>query len=254
MNIPKPNDPPASPATPERRRRGRRPADADERRARVEKALAELNSARVPFSMGDLAERAGISRATLYRDAGLRDLVGAQGDGPPKRPVDSRAHRDLEDRAQTLARDLRTVRRTLRATEKTLRETQELLYAAENRAGEAERARRREGLGGEQADRIAKQAYAEGFAAGARVAGGRRPGASASSAGPIGGAAGRPDANLSAAAARLPRAALIAARRQLARALHPDLFAKDPAASLLATELLKQINALASSAPGGDDR
>jgi hypothetical protein len=81
------------------------------------------------------------------------------------------------------------------------------------------------------------------------VAGGRRPGPAPGSNGAVGGAAGRADANLSVAAARLPRAALIAARRQLARALHPDLFAKDPAASLLATELLKQINALASSGP-----
>jgi len=251
VNIPKSNDLENSPTE---RRRGRRPADAGERRARVEKALAELTSARVPFSMGDLAERAGISRATLYRDAGLRDLVGTQGDGPAQRPVNSRVHRDLEARVQTLARDLRTARRSLRATEKTLRETQELLYTAENRAGEAERARRREGLPGDQADRIAKQSYAEGFAAGARVGGGRRPGAHAPGAnGPVGGAAGRPDANLSAAAARLPRAALIAARRQLARALHPDLFAKNPAASLLATELLKQINALASAPPSGDN-
>jgi curved DNA-binding protein CbpA len=38
---------------------------------------------------------------------------------------------------------------------------------------------------------------------------------------------------------------VLAARRSLARALHPDLFAKDPAAQLLATEILKQLNSLA---------
>ena len=35
------------------------------------------------------------------------------------------------------------------------------------------------------------------------------------------------------------------ARRVLARALHPDLFAQDAATSALATELLKTLNALA---------
>jgi hypothetical protein len=44
----------------EKRKRGRRPADAQERRERVMKALKDLQDARVPFSMGDLAERVGI--------------------------------------------------------------------------------------------------------------------------------------------------------------------------------------------------
>jgi predicted DNA-binding transcriptional regulator YafY len=60
----------------------------------VVRALAELEEGRVPFTMADLAERAGISRATLYRDAGLRDLVGTKGDGPRARPVDARATRN----------------------------------------------------------------------------------------------------------------------------------------------------------------
>jgi hypothetical protein len=236
----------------ERRRRGRRPADAAERRGRVEQALRELEGARVPFTMGDLAERAGISRATLYRDAGLRDIVGARGDSPDARPVDWRAYQDLQTRAQTLALELRTAKRALRRTEKELRETQEAAYQAEKRAREDARRARAEGLSGADADRITKQAYAEGFAAGARVVGGGRR----STAGGPGGANTRPEANLAAAAARLAPAKLLAARRQLARALHPDLFAQDPAAALLATELLKQINGLASdaAAKNGDKR
>src|SRR5688572_3241564 len=89
----------------EKRRRGRRPADASQRRAAVEQAIAELESARVPFTMGDVAERAGISRATLYRDAGLRDLVGARGDSPTARPVTTRDLSKLEKRIAALEED-----------------------------------------------------------------------------------------------------------------------------------------------------
>ena len=213
------------------RRRGRRPEDAVTRRVRVIQALAELESARIPFSMADLAERAGISRATLYRDAGLRDLIGTRGDSPAARPVDHRAHNHLRNRAETLATDMRALRRALRETEKRLREAETRADGAETRAVEAERARRAERLTGAGAERVKTESYAEGFAAGARAA--RRGGPNVHA-----------DPNLLAAAARLPRPALVAARRALARALHPDLFAKDPAASLLATELLKQLNAI----------
>lgn len=223
--------------TGERRKRGRRPGDATARRAAVERALTDLTSARVPFSMGDLAERAGISRATLYRDAGLRDLVGGAGDGPANRPVNARDFRRLETEAAKLGEERKTLRRDLRVAERSLREAQDRIERME--ADRAATARERRGdteVGQGAAEKIKTQAFAEGFAAGARAyqqrGGGRTSGGTA---------------DLLSAASRLPRAAMLTARKTLARALHPDLYASDPATALLATELLKQINALAAS-------
>jgi AcrR family transcriptional regulator len=225
----------------DRRRRGRRPADASERRRRVEQAIADLESVRgVPFTMADLAERAGISRATLYRDAGLRDLVGDRGDGPAQRPVDSREHARLRERAEALAAERRTLRREMRDLTARMRAAEDRVDALE--ALRSEDARDRRATGGmdpEAAERLKREAYAEGFTAGVRTAT-QRPGTAAGRAAGGSAAAGE----LRAVAARLPRASLVTARRTLARQLHPDLFVKDPAAAMLATELLKQINAL----------
>ncbi|MBC8103693.1 MAG: TetR family transcriptional regulator, partial [Cytophagales bacterium] len=126
----------------EQRQRGRRPGDARDRHQQVEKAIAELESLSLPFTMRDVAQRAGISRATLYRDAGLRDLVGRRGDGPKTRPVDRRDFEALQKKADLLAEERRTLRRAVRALEVRVQ-------AAELRADElsaqhrdAERARR----------------------------------------------------------------------------------------------------------------
>jgi hypothetical protein len=210
----------------ERRRRGRRPGDARERRAAVLAALETLQSTRVPFTMRDLAERAGISRATLYRDAGLRDLIGSAGDSPAVRPVDARDFERLRKRADDLAAERRQLRRDLRQAEERVRATEARARASEDRAT-------KEGPkppSGSQ-DQVRKEAYAEGFAAGRAAAAARS--------GVRGGVT-----DLHTVAARLPRQSLLNARRSLARVLHPDLFAQDPAAALLATELLKQLNAL----------
>lgn len=230
-----------------RRRRGRRPQDASVRRDKVLRAVTELEEARVPFSMSDVAERAGISRATLYRDAGLRDLIGSRGDGPESRPVDARAHRQLQARVEDLAAERRALRRALRQAEKRARAAESRNDELEAANAEHERARRATGGGGGSGqssaaeERLRAEAYAEGFAAGARSGAAARGGSS----GPAGRGAGGAGAGLLSVAARLPRPALTAARRTLARAIHPDLFATEPATALLATELLKQINALA---------
>lgn len=240
----------------ERRRRGRRPADAAERRRRVERAVADLTSVRVPFTMADVAERAGISRATLYRDAGLRDLVGRQGDGPAKRPVNSREYERLHERTALLAAERRALRQQVRELEERVRATEERLTAAEQALRSARREAHRASAAAEGATGSVDSeggsgsrsgAYKEGFAAGFRAAT-QRPGAAGSGRpGSVGGAAGAAPGELRSVAARLPKATLVAARRTLARQLHPDLFAKDPAAAMLATELLKQINALIGS-------
>ncbi|WP_395090344.1 hypothetical protein [Armatimonas sp.] len=216
-----------------KRQRGRRPVDARARRALVVAAVQELGSMNLPFTMQDVADRAGVSRATLYRDAALRDLVGSRGDGPQVRPADARLVAQLESEKKTLASERRALRRELNETKKRV---DELL----GRCAALERERRQQESTTDtpstsEAERIRTQAYADGFSAGTRAAmqrGATRPGTSGGS-------------GLSVAAARLPRPAVLAARRVLARALHPDLFAQDPATQLLATEILKQLNSLA---------
>lgn len=205
--------------------------DARDRRARVEAAILELESVNLPFTMQDLADRAGVSRATLYRDAALRDLVGARGDGPVVRPADSRSVAQLEAENKTLASERRALRRELNETKKRVDELLERCAALER---EQRQSPSKDEVNPSEAERIRTEAYADGFAAGTRAAmqrGGTRPGSSSG--------------GLSVAAARLPRATVLAARRTLARALHPDLFAQDPATQLLATEILKQLNSLA---------
>ena len=216
----------------EKRQRGRRPVDARDRRARVEAAILELESVNLPFTMQDLADRAGVSRATLYRDAALRDLIGARGDGPVVRPADSRSVAQLETENKTLGSERRAIRRELNETKKRVDELLERCAALER---EQRQSPSKDEVNPSEAERIRTEAYGDGFAAGTRAAmqrGGTRPGS--------GGSGG-----LSVAAARLPRATVLAARRTLARALHPDLFAQDPATQLLATEILKQLNSLA---------
>lgn len=223
----------------ERRHRGRRPGDAEERRRRVLSAIADLESVRIPFTMTDVAERAGISRATLYRDAGLRDLVGAQGDGPAKRPVDRRDYDLLQQKAEALAKERRDLRRALRGLEERVQAAELLADELKAEARAANRDRRSsERLTGDAAETLRKEAFAEGFANGVRAAAQRGGG------GAVRGGASSSSGELLTVASRLPKASLQAARRTLARQLHPDLFTKDPAAAMLATELLKQINAL----------
>jgi hypothetical protein len=199
----------------------------------VERALRDLESARVPFSMGDVAERAGISRATLYRDAALRDLIGASGDGPETRPVDHRKYDELKAKADVLTREQRRLKALLRHAENRAEEATKRAALAEEENEKRREPPRDRPPNHEEAERIRRDAYADGFAAGTRAAGSRS-----------GGGSGRGGNDLLLAASRLPRASLVSARKALARALHPDLYQNDPAAALLATELLKQINAL----------
>lgn len=184
--------------------------------------------------MQDVADRAEVSRATLYRDAALRDLVGDRGDGPKVRPADARSVAQLETERKSLLSERRALRRELDETKKRVNELLERCAALEREQRERPTA---EQVGTSEAERIRTQAYADGFAAGTRAAmqrGGARPGTTGGG-------------GLSIAAARLPRASVLTARRALARALHPDLFAQDPATQLLATEILKQLNSLADN-------
>ena len=114
-----------------KRQRGRRPVDARARRALVVAAVQELGSMNLPFTMQDVADRAGVSRATLYRDAALRDLVGSRGDGPQVRPADARLVAQLESEKKTLASERRALRRELNETKKRVDELLERCAALE---------------------------------------------------------------------------------------------------------------------------
>ncbi|MGC4043974.1 MAG: hypothetical protein QM758_09270 [Armatimonas sp.] len=214
----------------ERRRRGRRPADASERQKRVREALKELESTGVPFSMQDVAERVGVSRATLYRDTVLRDLIGARGDGPDARPVDYKTHAKIVTELESTRAEKMELQKRAYALEQERRNLQNRIQTLENENSVTRKAQRVAESMSDDVEKIREEAFGRGFQAGREAAtrGGGRNSAS----------------NLSAIAARLPRTARIEARNQLAKLIHPDKFGADPATMLLATEILKQLNAL----------
>jgi len=185
------------------RARGAKPQDPEVRRVRVKTAVKELEKIGAAFSVADIAARAGVSRATIYRSQDLRDLIGAKGDGP--RVVDAALHEKICVRHNTQKTKVRDLRRQLAELEASWDEMRERAKTAEAKLATAER-------------RIDLQSM--------QMRGG------------VGGA-------LDAVAARLGPDERRRARRVLARALHPDLFAQDAAAYTLATELLKTLNALA---------
>ncbi|MDQ2799890.1 MAG: hypothetical protein M3Y13_09625, partial [Armatimonadota bacterium] len=143
---------------------------------------------------------------TIYRSHDLRALVGAKGDGI--RPVDAAVHAKVCARHDALKVKARDLRRTLAETEQIWDEMRERALRAEQQLTEARR----------HIDVLRTQI---GTA-------------------PAGGAT-----SMRAIAARLGPEGVRQARRQLARALHPDLFELNSPAAALATELLKTLNALA---------
>jgi len=187
----------------ELRTRGAKPHDPSERAARVTAAVRALEKIGAAFSVADVAERADVSRATIYRCADLRAIVGAKGDGP--RLVDAAIHDKLTAKHAALKVKHRDLKRQITETETSWGEMRDRAKLAEQKLAVSER-------------------RAEALAAQAR-----------------GGSGG----SLGAVAAHLGTEEMRRARRLLARALHPDLFAQDAATAALATELLKTLNALA---------
>jgi len=119
------------------RTRGTKPQDPDARAARVKTAVRDLQRIGAAFTVADVAERAGISRATLYRNADLRALVGAKGDGP--RTVDAALHEKLVVRHDTLKSKNRDLRRQLADSESGWEEMRERARTAEQKRAAAER-------------------------------------------------------------------------------------------------------------------
>jgi hypothetical protein len=183
---------------------GVKPKDPAERAACVAAAVRALERIGATFTVGDVAERAGLSRATIYRSPQLRALIGAKGDGA--RTVEADIHAKLATRHEATKAKARDLRRQLTDLERSWEEMRERALTAERRLAEAQR-------------------YVKNLEA--------QRDSAAQGASP-----------LIAVAAQLGPDDIRQARRQLARALHPDLFAKDTPAALLATELLKAINSL----------
>ncbi len=193
------------PSEKNQRTRGVKPQDTTTRAEAVAQAVRTLERIGAPFTVAEVAEKAGLSRATLYRNADLRALVGAKGDCV--RPIDPEVHTKLADRHSTLKAKAREMRRQIADSEEAWDRMRERALRAEHQlqSAQEEIARLRELV-----QNSASQSHA-----------------------------------LSAIAQQIGPDAVRKARRQLARALHPDLFAKDPTVVALATELLKTLNSLA---------
>lgn len=182
------------------RTRGVKPKDPAERNASVAAAVRALEKIGAAFTVADVAERAGVSRATIYRSPELRALIGAKGDGA--RTVGADVHAKICARHEASKAKARDLRRQLADSERSWDEMRERALTAERRLADAQR-------------RIQTlEAQTENGSA----------------------------TPMAAVATQLGPDAMRRVRRLLARALHPDLFAQDPAAALVATELLKTIN------------
>jgi DNA-binding IclR family transcriptional regulator len=186
-----------------------------DRAGAVARALRELDSIGAPYSVTDIAERAGISRATIYRDPSLRDLIGARGDVP--RPVPHDKHQTLRQQHATLRDKAQDLRRRLADLEQSWEEMRGRALRAEREAREA--------------DAKCDAAERRNTSLAAQLARG----------------IGLPSLRslLAGTTVGMSTAELRKARRLLAAALHPDRFANDHATAAIAAELLKAVNTLA---------
>ena len=260
----------------------------EERKARILAAIAEMRYESRPIRVREVAQRSGVPRATIYRDAALRSLIESDDSvtetlvPDPLEQAQSELkrlrlrNRQLQERyeavrlrqEQTALQVVREANRCERFQTEVQRQKRQLqtlrdlidrqqsrVDEAEDRVYQAEQIARKAKLYAEEQERLRAElenrmdtrsagrsgavdearnaGYKSGYEAGARVA------MRAAKRGGLGN-------TLSEAAAGLSPSALTTARRRLARVLHPDLFAEDPDANLLATEILKQLNALAA--------
>jgi AcrR family transcriptional regulator len=115
---------------------GVKPVDPASRAAAVEAAVRTLEKIGATFTVADVAERSGVSRATIYRSSDLRKIVGARGDG--KRPVDADVHARLAERHASAKAASRDLRRRLMDAERGWEEMRSRALTAERRLREAE--------------------------------------------------------------------------------------------------------------------
>jgi len=109
---------------------GPKPELQSSRTSRVSQALTDLRKSGAPFTIQDVADRSGISRATLYRNDELRKIVGAQGD--PDRIAGRMAEHRLHSKNEELRQEIRELRGRLKDTEAAYDRVREKLIAAED--------------------------------------------------------------------------------------------------------------------------
>jgi hypothetical protein len=121
----------------ETRTRGVKPKSLGERTACVTAAVRALEKMGATFTVADVAERAGLSRATIYRSPQLRALVGAKGDGA--RMIEADIHAKVCARHEAAKAKARDLRRQLADSERIWDEMRERALTAERRLAEAQR-------------------------------------------------------------------------------------------------------------------
>jgi hypothetical protein len=188
----------------EPRIRGVKPNDPRDRLARVRDAIGELEAIGAAFTVADVAQRSGISRATLYRDHALRAQIGARGDGV--RPIDPAAHARVCASHESLRARARQMRAQLQDAERRWDEMRDRALSAEQDLQRVE----------QRVLMLTRQLAAQP----------------------------NPD-SLADIAAAIGADGVRRARRKLARALHPDLFANEPDVAAVAGALLRALNEMA---------
>ena len=183
---------------------GVKPVEYKERTQRVISAVKELEEIGAGFTIADIADRSGISRATIYRDASLRKIIGARGDGARNVPYD--IHSQLSLRNERLKIKVRELQKRLTESELNGDDLRRRAVQAENQQKILEH----------QAKNLMSQLSARSTA--------------------------HTTTFLSNLAGAVGIASMKRARRQIASALHPDLFAKDPDVAKVAEELLRALN------------
>jgi hypothetical protein len=113
------------------RTKGVKPKDLKERAACVTAAVRALEKIGATFTVADIAERAGLSRATIYRSPQLRALIGAKGNGA--RLIEADLHAKVCARHEAVKAKARDLRRQLADSERSWDEMRERALAAERR-------------------------------------------------------------------------------------------------------------------------
>jgi hypothetical protein len=111
-------------------------AAADRRQATLQKAsdaIAHLDSTGQPINFSAVAAAAGVSRASLYRDPGIRDLISRIRSGPSRSAATRAAQRATADSLRARLNTARAEITRLRA-ENTILRDQAARHLGEQRA------------------------------------------------------------------------------------------------------------------------
>lgn len=108
---------------------GPKPELQASRTSRVKQAVNELRKSGAPFTIQDVADRSGVSRATLYRNNELRQIVGAHGD--PDRIAGRISEVRIKSKNDELRQEVRELRSRLKDIEAAYDRVYERLLAAE---------------------------------------------------------------------------------------------------------------------------